>query len=170
MATLGWAVAVAACASAPATPEQVRLAERRLLEPFLVAREVGCGELLVELTGNFHPHVGQPAADKVHHAVAREQGNGFVETVWTNRTGQLENAFVVTVGETPQFTESGAFVAGKQTRFRVVNQVRLRVYEGRRELTLNATAGGGFVLVRDAGAGPKEVASFSIADGVLKKP
>ncbi|MBL8754375.1 MAG: hypothetical protein JNK15_13820 [Planctomycetes bacterium] len=167
---LGLAVVVAACASTPATPEQVRLAERRLLGPFLVAREVGCGELLVELTGNFHPHVGQPATDKAHHSVVREQKDGFVETVWTNRTGQLEHAFTVTIGETPQFAESGAFVAGKQTRFRVVNQVRLRVYEGRRELTLNAAAGGGFVLVRDAGVGPKEVASFAITDGVLKTP
>jgi hypothetical protein len=159
-----------ACSSAPATPEQRRLAERRLLEPFLSVREVGCAELLVELTGNFHANVGQPAQDKQHHSMVRENGDGFVETVWTNQTGKPEYGFVVTVGDTPQFADNGTFVAGKQTRFRAVNQVRIRVYEDRRELTLNATAGGGFVFVREASAALQEVKGFAIADGTLQRP
>ncbi len=164
----GWLLA--ACSAAPATPEQRRLAERRLLEPFLVAREVGCGELLVELTGNFHANVGQPATDKQRHTVARESGDGFQETVWTNTTGKVEHGFVVTIGDTPQFADSGAFVAGKQTRFRAVHQVRIRIYQDRRELTLNATAGGDFVFVREASAALKEVKGFVVADGVLQRP
>lgn len=160
---------LAACAGSPASPEQRAVAERRLLEPFLVEREVGCGELLVEVTSNFYSYVGQPAVDPARHTKVREQGDGFVDTVWTNTAGVADAAFVVTVGEPQQMTDAG-WVLGRQTRFRVVNQVRLRVYEDRRPLTLNATAGGAFVLVKDAATAPREVARFAIVDGVLHKP
>jgi len=165
-------LALAACSSSSgssATPEQRAQAERRLLEPFLVAREVGCTELLLEVTGNLYPYVGQPAVDSARHTKVRQQGDGFVDTVWTNTAGAADAAFVVTVGEPQQVTDNG-IVMGKQTRFRVVNQVRLRVYEDRRPLTLNARAGGAVVFVKDAAAAPREVAKFAIVDGVLQRP
>ncbi len=161
-------VFLSACAANPATPEQRRLAERRLLEPFLVGREVGCAELLVELTANFDAQVGAPAVDRTRHTVSTEPGDGFVDTVWTNTAGVADAAFLVAVGDGRQLTDTG-WVAGKQTTFRVVNQVRRRVYSGRRELTLNAIAGGGFVFVKDAATAPREVKQFAIADGVLQR-
>lgn len=166
----GVLVLLAACAGSPATPEQRQMAERRLLEPFLVAREVGCGELFVEVTSNLYGHVGQPAVDPARHSRTREQGDGFVETTWTNTAGTPDAAFVVTIGEPQQIADTG-WIEGRKTRFRVVNQVRLRVYEDRRPLTLNATAGGAFVLVKDgAASAPREVKQFAIVDGVLRKP
>jgi hypothetical protein len=160
---------LAACASGgDATPEQRTQAERRLLTPFLAAREVGCGELFIEVTSNLYAYVGQPAVDAARHRQTRERGDGFVETTWTNLSGAPDAAFVVTVGEPQQLTETG-WVLGQQTRFRVVNQVRVRVYEDRRPLTLNATAGGAFVLVKEAATKPQDVKEFAIVDGVLRK-
>lgn len=158
-----------ACAGSPATPEQRRLAEARLLEPFLRGTEVGCAELEIEVTGNFHGNVGQPAVDATFHTVARSQGDGYKETIWTNTVGDPSHTFVVTVGEQVQITERG-IVQKPRTTFRVVNQVRLRVYEDRRPLTLAAAAKGDFVLVRDAGGAPREVREFVVADGVLHAP
>jgi hypothetical protein len=166
---LGCVMAVlAGCAApAPVTPEQQDQHEQRLLAPFLQAREVGCGELLVELTGNFHDNVGQPAVDQQRHRVTRETGDGYVDTVWTNLTGDLPGAFVVTIGQPPEITERG-LVPGKATKFRVVNQLRLRIYQDRRALTLNAIAGGTFVMVKEATAEPRERARFEVRDGMLR--
>lgn len=167
-----WAVCAglaAACAGAPATPEQRRLAEARLLQPFLRSTEVGCAELQIEVTGNFHGNVGQPAVDAGVHQVRREQGDGYRDTVWTNTVGDPVHAFVVTVGEPVEITETG-LRQRPRTTFRVVNQVRLRVYEDRRPLQLSAAATGAFVLVREAGGTPHEVKEFVIADGVLRTP
>ncbi|MFY9341031.1 MAG: hypothetical protein WAT39_00985 [Planctomycetota bacterium] len=168
-----WAVAglalSAACAGTPATAEQRALAERRLLAPFLVAREVGCGELDIELTGNFHANVGQPALDQQRHTVVNQRGDGYVETVWTNVSGAADSAFGITVGEPPELTDRG-WVAGEQTRFRVVNRLRVRIWEDRRDLTLTATASGAFVFVQDSGAKPREVARWQIADGAVRQP
>jgi hypothetical protein len=174
MTTRGWWWGVvpllAACTGTPVTPEQRQLAERRLLAPFLAPREVGCGELFVELTGNFHGNVGEPAVDRTRHTVTREQGDGFVETVWTNTTGTPESAFVITIGAPAALRDDGTWSTAQQTRFRVVNQLRRRVYEDRRDLTLNATAGGAYVFVQDASAPPREVAGFAIVDGALRAP
>lgn len=167
-----WAVVglvASGCAGQPATPEQRAQGERRLLQPFLAAREVGCGELLVELTGNFHGNVGQPAVDRSRHRVTRETGDGYVDQVWTNAAGTADAAFALTIGEPPQLTERG-LVRGAETRFRVVNQVRLRIYEDRRPLTLNAVAGGSFVFVKEAGGTPREVPRFAIVDGRVEGP
>ena len=155
-------------AGAPVTPQQQEQHERRLLAPFLAPREVGCGELLVELTGNFHDNVGQPAVDQQRHRVTRETGDGYVDTVWTNLAGAMEGAFVVTIGQPPELTERG-LVPGNATRFRVVNQLRLRIYQDRRALTLNAVAGGSFVLVKEASTKPSEKARFEVRDGVLRQ-
>jgi hypothetical protein len=168
----GWLLSMVALltscgAPPPVDPQQQQAEELRLLSPFLAAREVGCGELLVELTANFHDNVGQPAIDKARHTVARENGDGYVDTVWTNRAGTADAAFEITIGETPELGDRG-LIAGRATRFRVVNQLRLRVYEGRRGLTLNATAGGAFLLVKEAAGKPRDVQRFAIVDGILK--
>ena len=160
-------VLFAACASEPATVEPRAQAERRLLAPFAVDREVGCTELRVELTGNFHGNVGRPLHDQKRHSMTREQGDGYVETVWTNLSGATDAAFVLAVGPTQEIP--GAAPAAR-TRFRVVNQVRIRVYEDRRPLTLAAAAAGRIVLVREGAAPPREVAGFAIADGVVQQP
>ena len=169
----GWTrwvlLGLCACAAAPASPEQRLQEERRLLAPFLAAREVGCGELLVELTGNFHEQVGRPAVNPKVHTVVRETGEGFVETVWTNPTGQAASAFAITIGVPPEPTDTG-WMAGTGTKFRVVNQLRVRVYEDRRALTLNATATGPVVLVKEAKSAPREVRQFAIADGAFRQP
>lgn len=169
-AVVGGCTAVIAGCAAPAvaTPEQRELHEQRLLAPFLQPREVGCGELLVELTGNFHRNVGQPAVDKERHRVSREDGDGYIDTVWTNLAGTTQGAFVVTIGQPPELTERG-LVPGASTRFRVVNQLRLRIYQDRRALTLNALAGGSFVLVKEASAAPREQARFEVRDGELRQ-
>jgi hypothetical protein len=141
------------------------LAEQRLLAPFLDGAEIGCGELQIDITGNFHPNVGQPAIDPSTHSVTREQAGSYRETVWTNTTGDPAKAFRLTIGRTPEFNERGVELP-KQTRFRVVHQVRLRIYEDRRPLTLAVRAGGDFVLVRQPGGSVREVREFVVADGV----
>ncbi|MBM3961455.1 MAG: hypothetical protein FJ306_06085 [Planctomycetes bacterium] len=156
----------AACATEPATPEQRAQAERRLLAPFAADREVGCTELRVELTSNFHGNVGRPSRDPKRHSMTREQGDGYVETVWTNLWGAPEAGFVLAIGPTEEIPGAAA----ARTRFRVVNQVRVRVYEDRRPLTLGVVAAGKVVLVREGATPPREVAGFAVADGVVQRP
>lgn len=162
------AVTLASCSSVPVSPEQRRVAERRLLSPFLSEREVGCSELQIEITGNFHGNVAQPAIDRTRHTVTEQRGDGFKEMVWTNTAGTPDAAFVITIGEPTQIGEEG-WVAGQRTTFRVVNQVRLRIHESRRELMLEATAGGTFLFVKDGKSAPREMKRFVIADGVLQQ-
>lgn len=162
------AALVAACAGAPASPEQRRLAEARLLAPFSTGAEVGCAELAIDLTGNFHGNVGQPAVDAMFHTVARTESDGCRETVWTNATGDPAHAFVISIGEPPEMTERGP-VQKPRTTFRVFHQVRLRVWGDRRPLQLDATATGEVVLVREAGSKPREVRQFAVIDGTLRK-
>ena len=158
----------AACGGAPVTPEQRRLGEARLLEPFLSGAEVGCVELEIEATGNFHGNVSQPAVDATFHTVTRSQGDGFRETVWTNKVGDPGHPFVVTIGEPTTMTEGG-IVQKPRTTFRVVNQVRLRIWEDRRELQLSAKASG-LVMLKERGGVPRDVGEFAIADGVRRAP
>ncbi|MBX3461873.1 MAG: hypothetical protein KF830_01770 [Planctomycetes bacterium] len=166
---VAWAIlcaaGLAACAGPPATPEQRRLGEQRLLAPFLRDAEVGCGELAIDITGNFHPHVGQPAIDPATQSVARTHGDGYRETVWTNKTGDPARAFVLTIGQPPEITERGVEPA-VQMRFRVLHQIRLRVYEDRRPLTLDVRAAGDFVLLREPGSRPREIERFEVSGGV----
>lgn len=155
------------CAAVPATPEQQAAAEQRLLRPFLEGNEVGCRELLVEYTGNFHNFVAQPAVDVKAHLARKERGDGFVDTIWTNRLGAAKSAFVVSIAAAADPTEPGV-PRGPRTTFTVLNEVRLRVYEDARPLTLTARAGGGLVVVRRAGAATAvDCAEFHIADGKL---
>lgn len=166
--SIGLTMLVAACAGTPATPEQQRLAERRLLEPFVKDVQVGCNELVVELTRNFHGYVGQPAVDNTVHDFRKERGDGYVDTIWTNRLGDTRAAFTVTIGDRAEFAE-GELRRGDQTRFTVVKQVRMRVFEDARELSLSVHATGPVVLVQQANTKPSQVSEYSVVDGVLKR-
>lgn len=159
------ALALAACGAMPATPEQRRLAEQRLLAPFTRMAEVACLELQIDITPNFHANVGQPAVDPAAQTVTREQAATYRETVWTNVSGAAEHGFVLTIGVPPEFTEKGVELR-QQTTFRVVNQVRLRVHEDRRPMTLNVRAGGGFAMLKEADGARRDVEEYRVADGV----
>jgi len=162
------ATVLGACSSGPpATQEQREQAERRLLAPFLQVAEVGCGELAIDITGNFHVNVGQPAVDPQTQKVTREQASTYREIVWTNVTGAAENAFSLTIGQPPEVTDRGIELR-QQTRFTVLHQVRLRVHEDRRPLQLDVRASGDVVLVREAGGKRREVVEFAISGGVAK--
>jgi hypothetical protein len=88
--------------------------------------------------------------------------------VWTNTAGAADGAFFVTIGDPLSPTEVGV-VGRPRTRFRIVNQLRLRVYEDERPLTMNATAGGSFVYVKDGTAAPRELKGrLTITDGVMR--
>ena len=91
-------VGLTGCAGVPATAEQRLAAEQRLLAPYLRDTEVGCSELRVELTGNFHVNVGQPAVDVQAHTARKETGDGYLETIWTNKLGDPRTAFTVKIG------------------------------------------------------------------------
>ena len=168
-----WMTAVlvlAACKGAPVTPEQRRLEERRLLTPFLAAVEVGCGELEIEITGNFHANVGQPGFVPEWHQVSRPKGAGYAETVWTNVSGTAQHALVLTVGDPGELSDKG-LTPGPRTTFTVLNRVRLRTYEDSRPLTLDVRASGDVVLVKEAAAKtPRGVKEFAVSDGVLRTP
>lgn len=165
---VGAAFALAACAGTPATPEQLRLSEQRLLQPFLELSEVGCSELEIEITGNFHPNVGQPALDKTIQTLTREHLDSYRQAIWTNTTGDPARAFVLTIGQPPEFTDRGVELR-RQTVFRVVNQVRLRIHEDRRPLQLDVRATGDVVLVRAVGDQQlREVRELTVSDGVAK--
>lgn len=159
---------LAACATdQPASPAQRDAAAARLLSAFKPGVEVGCAELEIAITPNFHGNVGQPAPDASFHTTSREQGNGYRDTVWTNRTGDPAHGFRITIGRTAELTERG-LVQVPQTTFLVVNQVRLRVYEDRRPPQLDVAATGAFVFVREVGGKPREVKQFVVVDGVLR--
>lgn len=155
------------CASSkPATPEQIDLATRRLLAPYVQGGEVGCQELLVEASPNMVVNVSQPTVDvNLHHAY-KEQGDGFVDTVWTNKVGDLAGVFVVTIGEKNDFTDK-AYVMGRGVKFTVTNQVRLRVYQSG-PMRLDATAKGDVLVYKDADH-EMDLHEFRIQDGVLHR-
>lgn len=142
-------------------------AEQRLLAPYLRDTEVGCSELLVELTGNFHVNVGQPAIDVQAHAARKETGDGYLDTIWTNKLGDPKTAFTVTIGEPDEISDRG-IVRKPRTRFTVLNEVRLRVFAGTHALALNAHAGGAFAVVREASVKkPRDVSEYIVQDGSL---
>jgi hypothetical protein len=159
-------IAAGCAGSAPVTPEQVAQAERRLLLPLLHDAEVGCGELLVEVTANFYPNVSQPGIDERLHGVRREETPEYIETIWLNRLGDLGGAFTVVVGETDTFSEQGV-VRGRGTKFTVLHEVRVRVYQGTRPMTL-AIEAKGRPLVYKEGEQVRDLAEFRLADGVLQ--
>jgi len=160
---------LAACKGAPVTPEQRRLEERRLLAPFLAAVEVGCEELEIEITGNFHANVGQPGFVPEWHQKSRQKGHGYAETVWTNVAGVERHELVLTIGDPGVLNDKG-LTPGPRTTFTVVNRVRLRIYEDSRPLMLDVRASGRVVMVKEAAASFREVKEYAVSDGVLRTP
>lgn len=125
---------LAACTSAPpANPQQVRAQReefdrkaQRLLDPLLVGGNLACGELVIEISPNFFPNVARPAIDPNMQGERKSSGDGYDEYVWINKVGGLDGAIVLTIGATDEITEQG-FVAGKGTKFTVLQQATLRV-------------------------------------------
>lgn len=158
---------VACAAPAPVPPERLAAEEQRLLAPFVRGGEVGCGELVVEMTGNFYDEVGQPSVDPVLHSATKEVGPGYVDTIWTNKTGSLAGKFVIAIGEPDRVTDEG-WARGRVTRFTVLHQVRFRVFEGQRALTLNVRATGQPLVVLDASSNQaRDCTRYAVVDGVL---
>ena len=168
------AVLVSACASSgqPADPKAIEAETERLLAPYLTGTEVGCNELLIEMTGNFNEYVFQPALDTNAHTLRHEGApdGTYIDKIWTNTLGRRDMPFIVSVGEPPDVTRPGE-VAGQRTTFTVTNQVRLRIYQGRHPWTLNANGTGETVVVWPRGRrdGPP-AREFLIEDGVQKRP
>lgn len=159
---------LAACAGAPVTPEQRRQAEARLLAPFRQAAEIGCSELQITMTGNFYPNVARPAVDGRLHRQEVTTRDGYTETTWTNLAGGLDGAFDVTIGEPPEITERG-LVHAPRLAFKVLNQLRVRVLTGVHELTLDAVAGGGIVVVKTADGRTRDLRELRIAEGAVQE-
>lgn len=159
-------ILLASCGSAPVSKEKVDQEQLRLLAPFLGGGEVGCDQLVVEMTGNFAiDNVAQPAVDKQLHGVTKERGDSYTDTIWINKRGDLPGAFTVTIG-IPQMTEHG-LVTSQQTKFTVVHQVRFRVFEGRHTMALNVWTSGK-TLVKEAGQF-KDVEEYRVEDGSLRR-
>lgn len=159
--------ALAACASPqPVAPERAAAVQQQFLQPFLEGGEVGCGELWIEMTANFVVNVSQPAVDVQLHSARKEQHDGYRDTIWTNKVGDLTGAFVVTVGETDEFTSDG-LQRGRHMRFLVLHQVRIRVLEGRQPMTLSVEARPA-PLVQSRGGEVRDLRQFHVENGVLR--
>jgi hypothetical protein len=167
------ATLLAACGSSPPPAAQLRDVEQRLLQPFLADVRVDCNELLIEMTGNFYPNVGQPALDERVHRRHREEGPGYHDLIWTNTLGQPETAFLITIGGTAELTATGVD-PGPTTRFSVHHRVRLRVFQDRHGITLEVLArgvDGSPILLREPGApGARQVREYRVEDGQRRSP
>lgn len=160
------ALPLAGCrSSAPVDRAQWEMVSQRLLHPFLTDSDVACGELLIEISPNYYPNIGQPSVDTTLHSARKERGDGYDETIWTNRVGDLSGAFALTIGAPDEFTDKG-LVRGKATRFTVLHEVRLRIYTGEVEVRLDATASGQPLVVNQGGK-LRDVAQWRVANGVL---
>ncbi len=154
----------AACSSGPVTDEAVSAVSGRLLEPYLSGREVGCDELVVEMTANFYPNVGRPSTDPRLHKVVRTRKDGFDETTYLNLTGAPEGAFVVAVGELDAMGEKG-WVKGRRTTFTVLQAFTMRTPVGTHAYRLDAEAKGA-PFVREDGK-VRELREFRVVGGIL---
>ena len=158
-------VALAACAAPePVPPGRAEAVERQFLQPFLDGGEIGCGELVIEITGNFFENVSQPAVDSRRHGVRKEQHDGYSETIWLNKVGDLPG-FVVAIGATDEFTEKG-YERGPHTKFTVLHQVTLRVFEGKHPMTLSVEAKGP-PLVRSVGNAVQDLREYRVENGAI---
>jgi hypothetical protein len=148
---------------------RVAAQEQRLLQPFVGNYEVGCAELAIETTSNFiQKNIGLPAMSPGVHTRKRVDGPGYRETVWTNPTGDLASALLVTVGETSEVQDLVGFEPGHYTKFTVLNQLRVRVYDNH-AMTLNAEASGTPLVFKNADVVTKDLTEFRIEDGVLHR-
>ena len=167
VAAIAFALFATGCGGAPVTPEKARLAEHKLLSPFLQKRTVVCNDLLVEITPNFHLNVSNPGVDRRLQRFDRVQKQALVEKVWSNLTGSRAGWFTVTIGEVSDPTDVSG-MAGPRTIYKVMNQFSLHVRE-RGEMTLSARATGPLVAVEDAGTPARNVKEFAIVNGFLEK-
>lgn len=155
---------VAACgAPPPVPPERMVGEEHRLLQPFHGHREIGCAELRIEATANFaQRYIGIPSGDTALQRGRKEQGDGYLDTVWSNVSGTVAGAFLLTIGEA---NDVGGLKEGQFTRFTVVREVRLRVWQDRRPLALDVVAKGPVVVIESGQQ--RDLLEYSVHDGVL---
>jgi hypothetical protein len=156
---------LAACSSGPVTVERGAMEQRRLLAPYLTGAEVGCGTLLIEMTGNFYPNVAQPALNPKVHSMRKEQGPGYTETVWTNKVGDPIYAFAVTISEADPLADPSQ--QKPATKYTVVNELRVRVFGDGHTLALDATAGGKPLLLKE-GPRLRDLVEYQVRNGEMK--
>lgn len=165
MVVLG--MGLSGCGGAPATSEQRRMAERQFVRPFLQNTEVACAELEVDITPNFHLHIGVPGTHPRLHRFDKEDKQALVEKTWRNILGSRPGWFTVTISEPKDETDVSG-TPTPRTTYTVTHQFTLRTHE-REAMTLSARATGPVVIVREAGGKPRDVQEFAIDNGVVKK-
>ncbi len=164
---VAWMAVLGACsAPQPVSREQWEQAAARLLTPYLTEADVGCGELLIEISANFYANVGQPSVDTNLHSARKEKGPGYDETIWTNRVGDPIGAFKVTIGAVDEFTDQG-HVRGRVTHFTVLHEVRLRIYTGSEVPIRLDAAATGQPLVTSVGGRLRDLQEWRVVDGQL---
>lgn len=170
--TAGWLLT--SCASSPppdakevrAQREEFDRKSRRLLEPLLAGGNLACGELVIEISPNFFANVARPAIDPNMQGERKSSGNGYDEYVWINKVGGLDGAIVLTIGATDEITEQG-FVAGKGTKFTVLQQATLRVRTaGSIAAQLDVTAKGK-PMVWAVQKSIRDLSAFELRNGLL---
>ena len=149
----------AGCGGAPVTSEQRRLAERVLLQPFLQGADVACAELEIDITPNFHLHIGVPGTHPRLHRFDKVEEQALVEKTWRNITGSRAGWFTVVVSEPKSETDVSG-TSTPATKYTVTNQFTLRTHE-RAAMRLSARATGPLVMVREAGGKPLDVQAVS---------
>lgn len=167
IAMVVFGMGLAGCGASPATPEQRRLGERRLLTPFLQNTEVACTELEIDITPNFHLFVSNPGVDKSLHRFDKQEKPALVEKTWQNLSGERSGWFTVTIAEPKDPTD----VSGKptpRTTYIVSHQFKLRIHENA-QMKLSARASGPVVIVREASGRRHEPREFAIRDGIVAK-
>lgn len=139
---------------------------RRLLEPLLNDGNLGCGELVIEISPNFFANVTQPAIDPNLQGERRSSGDGYDEFVWINKVGGSDGAILLSIGATDDITETG-YVRGKVTKFTVIHRATLRVRTaGTMAAQLDVTASGKpMVWVVDKTV--RDLTSFELRNGLL---
>ena len=182
----------------PATVEQEKQEERRIMQPFSRGGLVGCGELIIEMTPNFYPYVSQPARDSKLHGHKEEQFDGYVEKTWFNKLGDFKGRFTVVVGPEPDpladapgpqdatgratggVAQAPGSLQGRQAprppseppepaRFMVIHKIVHRIYLVEREMTLNVIADGRPMFLQErAATEPVELLEYQARDGKVE--
>lgn len=167
VAMVVFGLGLSGCGGVPATSEQRRQVERQFMLPFMQNTEVACSELEIDITPNFHLHVGLPGEKKGLHRFDKENKQALVVKTWRNLTGSPAGWFTVTISEPKDPTDVSSKLTPRTT-FTVTHQFTLRTHE-RSALKLSARATGSVVMVREAGGKPRDVQEFAVENGVVKK-
>ena len=137
-----------------------------LLHPLCTDSQVGCTELLVEMSPNYFKNFAQPALNPKWHVEQKSSKDGIDEFVWTNKLGSVEGAIKIMIGATDEITEKG-LVRGKGTTFLVVHQATLLVHtKGRMAARLDVTAKGKPIVLRAEGK-DRDLAAYELRNGAL---